>query len=84
MIDLINENPLVLLIPLISGVVGWATNVVAVQMMFHPIEFVGVKPFLGWQGIIPGNAVSLARASTEIITTKLINLKMQQRKRVNW
>lgn len=76
MIDLINENLLVLLIPLISAIVGWGTNVVAVQMMFHPLEFVGIRPFLGWQGIVPANAVSLARVSTEIITSKLINLKM--------
>ncbi len=77
MIDIINDNPLVLLIPLISAIVGWGTNVLAVQMMFHPLEFIGVKPIrLGWQGIVPANAISLARVSTEIITSKLINLKM--------
>jgi len=77
LIDVINDNPLVLLIPLISAIVGWGTNLIAVKMMFHPLEFIGIKPIkLGWQGIVPANAVSLARVSTEIITTKLINLKM--------
>ena len=54
-----------LVIPLMSGVVGFITNVVAVQMTFYPIKMwpldlwapkgspVGI---LGWQGIIPAKA----------------------------
>lgn len=72
-IDWLTENWLVFLIPFISAVVGWFTNVVAVKMMFHPVDFVGVKP-IGWQGIVPANAIALARTSTDLITTKLINL----------
>jgi len=35
--------------PVISGAIGYVTNVVAIKMMFHPIEFVGIwKPWLGW------------------------------------
>jgi len=64
-----------LLIPLISAFIGWATNVVAVQMMFYPVNFLGIRPFLGWQGIIPANARKLAKSSTDLITEKLINLK---------
>lgn len=64
-----------LLIPPISAFIGWLTNVVAVQMMFYPIEFFGIRPFLGWQGIIPGNARKLASRSTELITEKLIDLR---------
>ena len=63
-----------LFIPVISALVGWCTNVVAVQMMFWPVRFIGLRPFLGWQGIVPANAVELARKSTDIITSKLINL----------
>jgi len=66
---------LALLIPPISAFIGWLTNVVAVQMMFYPVDFFGIKPFLGWQGIIPANARKLAQTSTELITEKLINLK---------
>ena len=66
---------IVLLIPLISAIVGWGTNVVAVRMMFSPIDFVGIPPILGWQGIVPANAKELAAASTDLITTKLINLR---------
>ena len=71
----INENRIVLLIPFFSALVGWFTNVVAIKMMFYPTEFVGIKPYLGWQGIIPANAIKLAKYSTRLITTKLISLE---------
>ncbi len=44
-------------------------------MMFYPIDFFGIRPYLGWQGIIPAHAKEMAARSTELITTKLINLK---------
>jgi uncharacterized membrane protein YheB (UPF0754 family) len=64
-----------LLIPAISAVVGWGTNVLAVKMMFYPVDFVGLRP-LGWQGIVPANARALAAKSTRLITQKLINLRI--------
>ena len=48
-------NPLVLLIPLIAGFIGWFTNWLAVKATLYPIEFVGIPPLLGWQGVIPKN-----------------------------
>ncbi len=75
MIDWLFADPLNLLIPLFSAIIGWGTNVIAVQMMFHPVDFFGVRPFLGWQGIIPANAKALAAKSTDLITDKLINLR---------
>ena len=72
----ISNDPLVLLIPLIAAVIGWGTNVVAVQMMFYPLRFIGIPPWLGWQGIIPANAMEMSRISTEIITSQLLNLKI--------
>ena len=71
----IQENWIVLLIPLISAVVGWFTNVVAIKMMFHPVEFVGIPPYLGWQGVIPANALRLAKVSNTLITEKLLSLR---------
>ncbi len=50
-----------LLIPVISGVIGLVTNVIGIQMMFKPLHFVGIKPILGWQGIIPSRAKKFAR-----------------------
>ena len=70
----IQDNWIVLLIPLISAFIGWFTNVIAIKMMFYPTEFWGIKPFLGWQGIVPANALRLAKVSNELITTKLLSL----------
>ena len=70
----IQDNWIVLFIPLISAFIGWFTNVVAIKMMFYPTEFVGIKPFLGWQGIVPANALRLAKVSNELINTKLLSL----------
>ncbi|MGB5702378.1 MAG: DUF445 family protein [Polyangiales bacterium] len=71
----IQENWIVLLIPVISAIVGWFTNVVAIKMMFHPVEFLGIPPYLGWQGVIPANALRLAKVSNTLITEKLLSLR---------
>lgn len=47
-------------IPFVAGVIGWATNWVAIKLTFRPLEFVGIKPYLGWQGIIPSKAGKMA------------------------
>jgi uncharacterized membrane protein YheB (UPF0754 family) len=71
----IQENSIVLLIPVFSAFVGWITNVVAIKMMFYPVEFAGIPPYLGWQGVIPANALRLARISNTLITEKLLSLR---------
>ncbi|MEZ4288293.1 MAG: DUF445 family protein [Polyangiales bacterium] len=70
----IQENWIVLLIPPISALVGWITNVAAIKMMFYPINYVGIRPF-GWQGIVPANALRLAKISNDLINTKLLSLE---------
>lgn len=47
-------------IPFIAGTVGWVTNWMAVQMTFYPLEFLGVRPIFGWQGIIPSKAEKMS------------------------
>jgi uncharacterized membrane protein YheB (UPF0754 family) len=42
-----------ILIPLISAVIGYVTNVIAIKMTFYPLDYKGIRPFFGWQGIIP-------------------------------
>jgi uncharacterized membrane protein YheB (UPF0754 family) len=63
-----------LTIPIVAAVIGWFTNWVAIKMMFHPLEFVGIKPFLGWQGIVPANAVRLARSGLELVTSSILKV----------
>ncbi len=66
---------LYLSIPVISGLVGWGTNALAVRMMFFPIHFVGKPPFLGWQGVVPKRAAKLAGVTCDQITQKLITME---------
>lgn len=73
-LNYIIENLPYILIPFISGVVGWGTNVLALKMMFYPLNYVGVKPF-GWQGIIPSKAGKMAALSVDLMADKLINVK---------
>lgn len=63
-----------LLIPFISGFVGWATNAIGIKMMFKPENFIGIKPFLGWQGIIPARAEKFARLQMQQME-QIINIK---------
>eukprot|EP00586_Coscinodiscus_wailesii_P022100 CAMPEP_0172500936 /NCGR_PEP_ID=MMETSP1066-20121228/144275_1 /TAXON_ID=671091 /ORGANISM="Coscinodiscus wailesii, Strain CCMP2513" /LENGTH=400 /DNA_ID=CAMNT_0013275439 /DNA_START=242 /DNA_END=1444 /DNA_ORIENTATION=- len=70
--------------PFMSGVVGWFTNVLALQMTFYPLEYRGISlfrfknqpwGFFGWQGIIPTKAEKMARKTVKLMTTKLFNIK---------
>lgn len=59
--------------PVISAVIGYVTNVVAIKMMFHPTEFIGLwKPWLGWQGIVPRKAAKMSAIATDTITHHLL------------
>ncbi|AMO67259.1 DUF445 domain-containing protein [Zhongshania aliphaticivorans] len=42
-----------IVMPFVVAFVGWATNVVGLQMMFYPVQWRGVGKSIGWQGIIP-------------------------------
>lgn len=52
-------------IPVLAGFVGWITNWIAVKAMFYPLEFIGIPPFLGWQGIVPSKARKMAGISVD-------------------
>jgi len=70
-----------ILMPFVAGVIGWGTNVLALKMTFYPLEFVGYKwkgrRIIGWQGIVPEKAGSMAGKSVDMITTKLIDIESQ-------
>ncbi len=66
---------LFLSMPLIAAVIGYVTKIAAVRMMFQPLEFIGIKPYLGWQGVIPRKAVKMASISVDVITSKLITIE---------
>lgn len=40
-------------IPIVAAVVTWAHVWMAIKMVFYPVHFVGIPPYLGWQGVVP-------------------------------
>lgn len=58
--------------PFVAALIGYGTKIVAIRMMFEPIEFLGWRPFLGWQGIVPRKAAIMASIACDTMTTKLI------------
>ncbi|MGH3384152.1 MAG: DUF445 family protein [Nocardioidaceae bacterium] len=58
--------------PLAAALIGYVTKIVAIRMMFQPLEFRGVGR-LGWQGIIPRRAARMASIATETLTRELID-----------
>lgn len=70
-----SETLFLLWIPVISAIVGWATNYLAVKMMFYPIEFVGIKPIFGWQGLIPSKRQQMAEISVDLVLGKLLSVE---------
>lgn len=75
MMEFVLENLMLLLIPIISAVVGWFTNFLAVKMMFYPIEFIGIKPIFGWQGLIPMKRKEMAEIEVELVLGKLLSVE---------
>jgi uncharacterized membrane protein YheB (UPF0754 family) len=57
--------------PLIAAFVGYTTKLVALQMLYRPIEFVGIGPF-GWQGVVPRRAGKTASVTIQMLTDKLL------------
>lgn len=43
--------------------------------MFYPIEFVGFKPLLGWQGLIPAKRQEMAEIAVELVLGKLLSVQ---------
>ncbi|MFT6341190.1 MAG: uncharacterized membrane protein YheB (UPF0754 family) [Alcanivorax sp.] len=61
-------------IPFIAGAVGWITNWMAVKMTFYPLEFIGIRPIFGWQGIIPSKVEKMAGIVVDKALSKLGSL----------
>ncbi|MEJ2668886.1 MAG: hypothetical protein P8077_01025, partial [Gammaproteobacteria bacterium] len=62
-------------IPLLASFIGWFTNWLAIKMTFWPIEFIGIKPWIGWQGIVPAKTEKMTAILTDKVITKLGTLK---------
>jgi uncharacterized membrane protein YheB (UPF0754 family) len=60
-------------IPLVAALIGYVTKLVAIKMMFEPLEFRGIRPYLGWQGIVPRRGARMASIAVETMTRDLIS-----------
>jgi uncharacterized membrane protein YheB (UPF0754 family) len=60
-------------IPVVAAVIGYVTKLVAIRMMFQPIDFVGFRPYFGWQGIVPRRAARMASIAVDTMTRDLIS-----------
>jgi hypothetical protein len=48
--------PIYVSMPIVAALIGWVTKIVAIEMMFRPLDFVGVtvgRIPLGWQASCP-------------------------------
>jgi uncharacterized membrane protein YheB (UPF0754 family) len=59
-------------IPVLAAAIGYVTKLVAIRMMFRPLDYVGRRP-LGWQGIVPRHAARMAGIAVDMMTTQLIS-----------
>ncbi len=59
-------------IPVMAAVIGYVTKLVAIRMMFLPLDYVGRKPF-GWQGIVPRRAARMASIACDMMTSQLVS-----------
>jgi len=66
-----NTTILLILTPFITAGIGWLTNWVAIQMLFHPRVPMRVF-FWKWQGLIPRRQKQLAAESAEIIEREIL------------
>lgn len=67
-------SPQVYLIPLISALVGWITNVLAIKLIFRPYQPLRV-PVFGWkiQGVLPKRRVEMARQIGQVVAEQLLS-----------
>lgn len=61
--------------PFVAAFVGYVTKLLAIEMMFRPVDFKGIKPVLGWQGIVPRNAGRMASIAMDLLLGRLIDPK---------
>ncbi len=57
--------------PLIAALIGYVTKLLALEMLYRPLEFVGIGP-IGWQGVVPRRAGKVAAVTIELLTENLL------------
>ena len=71
--DFVTHWQVYLSMPVVAAVIGYLTKRAAIEMMFRPVEFVGIPPFLGWQGVVPRNSERMILVAADLLTAKLVD-----------
>ena len=64
--------------PFVAAGIGYGTKIVAIRMMFEPLEYAGLQlrvlghRIFGWQGIVPRKAAVMAAIACDTMTAKLL------------
>ncbi|WP_024875377.1 DUF445 domain-containing protein [Saccharomonospora piscinae] len=73
--DLAGNWPLYAAIPVVAALIGYVTKRVAIEMMFRPLEFVGVRgTVLGWQGVVPRHGGRMAATAADLLTRNVLDV----------
>jgi uncharacterized membrane protein YheB (UPF0754 family) len=76
--DVQQNWPLYVSMPFVAAGIGYGTKIVAIRMMFEPLEWVGLQArvlgyrVFGWQGIVPRKAEVMAGIACDTMTSKLL------------
>ncbi len=63
------------IIPICSALLLWGANWAMIKLAQYPINFIGIPPWLGWQGIIPRRAESVATRIAHSLTSRLASVE---------
>ncbi|GMH68206.1 hypothetical protein TrRE_jg7829, partial [Triparma retinervis] len=72
------------LIPIIAALVGYITNYLAVQMIFYPVNYIGLPLWVkdgvplglfGWRGIVPSKTKKMTEAMVTMVTEQLLDVQ---------
>lgn len=65
-----------LILAAVGALIGWMTNVIAIKLMFRPINPIGIKgtPFV-LQGMIPKRRIEIAKSIGDVIGQELIKME---------
>ncbi|GAB3392941.1 DUF445 domain-containing protein [Amycolatopsis echigonensis] len=72
--DLARHWPVYVSMPFVAALIGYVTKRVAIEMMFRPLHFIGIRPFLGWQGVVPKHGGRMAAIATDLLTANLLDI----------
>ena len=70
-----NSLVVVLLLALVGGVIGWVTNILAIKLMFRPINPIKI-PIINFEivGLIPKRKNEIAKNIGEVVAKELLSI----------